>query len=204
MTVQVRAGQTPGEYKADINKVKVVKQADGTEVLRLADLEPEQMPAVSPKASTPKEQSLSPWLESVLAPRLVTALATLPGMSRREGENLSQAVDPAMVRSWAEVMEPSLAMRWNAFAQVNGFAAALLQRPEEREKALQAGGVPVNPTFGAASWSKMAATTTWSNVVSEGAKRALSGQQALQEWLLLPMPEPKSNPWLSGIGSYRY
>lgn len=29
-------------------------------------------------------------------------------------------------------------------------------------------------------------------------------QQALQEWLRLPMPEPKSNPWLSELGAYRY
>lgn len=133
----------------------------------------------------------------------MTALATLPGMLRDAGQNLPEAVDPSLVRSWAEFIDPSLALKWKTYAQINGFSEALLRRAEEGSKGQSAGSV-TSQMPSKAPWVNTAVGTTWSNVVSEGAKHALSGQQALHEWLTLPMPEPKSNPWLSNLGSYRY
>lgn len=197
MAASVQAGQDSAESKADARKTKVVKQADGSEVIRLATL---------PYSPSPfsQEQSQGSWGEAGAAPpRLMTALATLPGMLRGEGQNLPDAVDPSQVRSWAEFIDPSLALQWKSFAQINGFYEALLRLTGKDAQGMHVGGLGV-PMPGKAPGDNGFVGNTWRNVVSEGAKHDLSGQQALREWLVLPMPEPKSNPWLSSLGGYRY
>jgi hypothetical protein len=199
-----QAGQNSCTCKGDLNKIKMVKQTDGSELLRLACLEAGQVPAMLPGEAAPQEEGLAHGVPVITEPRLLRALASVPDLPIDEGKNLERAMDPALVRSWAEVMDPSLVLGWKSFIHVNGFVVALLQRPEEVAKALKAGGDRSGPPSGAAPWVNTAVSTTWRNVVSEGTKRALTGQQALQEWLMLPTPEPKSNPWLSNLGSYRY
>jgi hypothetical protein len=48
-------------------------------------------------------------------------------------------------------------------------------------------GVPLKPTL-------------WSKAYGEGP----GGREAAQEWLKLPMADPRSNPWLSNNLNYRY
>ena len=85
-----------------------------------------------------------------------------------------------------------------------GFSEALLRGPEEGAKGRRTGATSVHPLIKGAPWINTGISTTWRNAVSEGAKRSLSGQEALQEWLMLSSPEPMANPWLSNLGSYRY
>lgn len=176
MTAAVQAGQDAAVRKVDATKTKVVKQADGLEVIRLV------------VAST-REHCQELWAEAGMAPRLMTALATLPGTLRGQGQSLPEAVDPSLVRSWAEFVDPSLALMWKTYAQINGFSKALLRRAGEGLK---------GPSLGGAGQSS--SKVPWVNT----AVGTPSGQRALQEWLMLPMPEPKSNPWLSNLGNYRY
>ena len=205
MTAGAQAGQGSVAGKPGVKNTKVVRQADGSEVVRLADLDAEQVPAILPRSVPIQEQRLGPWLqEAAMEPRLMTALATLPSPPRSEGQNLPEGVDPSLVRSWAEFIDPVLALRWKTIAQMNGFSEALLQHPDNGTKGLKAGGAFANPLPGLVPRLNTGLSTTWSNVVSEGAKRSLSGQQALHEWLMLPIAEPKANPWLSSLGGYRY
>jgi hypothetical protein len=173
---------------------QVAQQADGSVVERLALA---GMPAGFPQWAVPTHvgtappsvseavQRLGAWLDAVTEARAMTVLAASPGTPRNEGQKLPELVDPAKVRNWAEFMDLALALRWKAFAEMNGFSEALLQRPEEGAAVLMSGS----------SWRRYA--------VSQGSKRSTTGQQALQEWLRLPMREP-TNPWLSGLGGYRY
>lgn len=199
-TAPVEAAQDSVESKVDSRKTKVVKQADGSEVIRLADMTYGPSLSITSSAVSTQGQRPGEWPDE---PRLMTALGTLPGMPRGEGQSLTEAVDPSLVRSWAEFIDPSLALKWKSYSQMNGFSEVLRRRAEEGTKG-QHEASPASPISGKAPWVNTAVGTTWRNVVSEGAKRALPGQQALHEWLMLPMPEPKSNPWLSNLGSYRY
>jgi len=190
---QVQAAQNSGEPRVDISKIIVVRQAGGSEVMRLA------------AAPMPDQRVHSlPQHPEAMEPRLMNALATVPAVQRAEGRSLGEMVEPAKVRSWAEFMDPELALRWKTYAQQNGFSAALLWRHEEGSKAQKPGGLPESPIARGAPWINTSVSTTWRNAVSEGAARSLSGQQALREWLKLPTTDPKANPWLSNLGSYRY
>jgi hypothetical protein len=184
--------------------IKVVKQVDGSEVLRLVPHLKKPLSPPPPQTRLAQEPPSDPWLASVTEPRLMNALATLPGPLRREDRSLAEGVDPFQVRSWAEFIEPMLALRWKTLAHLHGFAAPLLWLPEEWSTVSKVGGAPDGSMAYAAPWRNTSLSTTWRSAVSEGAKHALSGQEALQEWLMLPMPEPKANPWLSNLGSYRY
>lgn len=196
----VKAAQDSAEGKTDSRKTKVVKQADGSEVIRLADMTYGPSISITSNAISTHGQLPGEWPDE---PRLMTALGTLPGMPRGEGQSLTEAVDPSLVRSWAEFIDPSLALKWKSYAQINGFSEVQRWRADEGTKGPHVAS-QTSPVSGKAPWVNTAVGTTWRNVVSEGAKRALPGQQALHEWLMLPMPEPKSNPWLSNLGSYRY
>lgn len=187
------AAQHAGELLSETGKVIVVKQADGKEMMRLV-----AAPIVEQQAY------ILPQHPAAMEPRLMNALATLPAAHRAEGKSLAEMVEPAKVRSWAEFMDPALAQRWGTSTPQNGFSAALLWRPEDRSKAQNAGGLPESPIARGAPWVNTNLSTTWRNVVSEGAAHSLSSQQALQEWLKLPTADPKANPWLSDLGSYRY
>ena len=201
-----------GVRKAHPVNTQVVKQPDGSVVERLAlTSTPARWPrwispinvGTVPDSVSEQSQRLGAWLESVTEPQAMTALAAIPGAPRDAGQKLPDMVDPAMVRNWAEFMDPTLALRWKALAEMNGFIETMPQRPEAGSKALKA-APPGNPWARVLPWVNKGLGITWRNAVSEGSKRSLTGQQALQEWLMLPMPELKSNPWLSSLGSYRY
>lgn len=200
MAAGVRADPSSGACDAHAGRLKVVRQADGGEMIRLAALDAVQAPDPSSQNISPQVQRLVPWPDEVQEARLVTALATLPGVQRSEGQTLPDIVDPAMVRSWAEFVDPTLALKWK-YAQLGGFTGAMLQRQDDGGKGQHYGN---RRAAGKPASAEPGKKTTWRNVVVEGAKRSRSGQQALREWRMLPMPEPKSNPWLSNLGSYRY
>ena len=181
--------------KQDSMRTRLVKQADGTTIERLtntgAGLE---YPGVGLPAAS---QGIEALWDVMLEARPMTALATLPGRRRDEGQTLPEVVDPSLVRNWAEFIDPNLALRWNALADQMGFTNAMGRLPA-------AGIGRAHPMV---RWHLRPAegvNNSWKNVVAEGAKRNLSGQQALQEWLTLPTPGAKSNPWLTGLGGYRY
>lgn len=181
MAIPVQAGQIAG---AEAPNIQLAKRVDGGEVDRLARLPPPAMPMHAPALLPP---GLDAWL-AALEPSPMTALATLP-VPRPEGENLTRGVDPSRVRSWAELVDPAMAMHWLVLARLGGFVSeALLQRPDARPG--QEG-----PGF---------RKTSRSSGAGEGAKPPLAGQKAVQEWLKLPTPAPRANPWLSGLDGYRY
>lgn len=197
MVVPVQAAQDPGVFR-------LVKQNTASELKRFVPILADQNSVLPVKSAPTPERSLDRGMDPVAEPRLMHALATLPAMPRNEGQDLPETVDPAMVRSWAEFMDPAMVLGWYAFAQSSGFAQALLKRPDVGGRGTKP-PIAANPSYNRGMpWVNTGLSIPWSNVVSEGEKRALSGRQALQEWLMLPMPEPKSNPWLSNLGSYRY
>ncbi len=198
----VQAGQKMGDSRGQGQATNVVRQADGSEIIRLAARFPEP-PPVTPlqaKGDSDQEPSFGRWLDAMAAPHPMKALAIQPFQERLVHESIATGVDPSAVRSWAEYMDPILAMQWQMFAQMYGFSEALLRRPADSMKMQKAGGFGTLPSPGVDT----GVHTTWSNVVTQGAKRSLTGQQAIQEWLKLPTPAPTSNPWLSNLGSYRY
>jgi len=199
-----QAGQKVGDPRCHSQATSIVRQADGSEIIRLVALPAEPTAnataPVQAKGAAQQEASLGHWLESMAVPHPMKALAIQPFQERLVHESIAQGVDPSAVRSWAEYMDPVLAMQWQMFAQMYGFSEALLRRPGESHKTEKAVGSGPVPRPGVDTGLH----TTWTNVVTQGAKRSLTGQQAIQEWLKLPSPEPVSNPWLSNLGSYRY
>jgi hypothetical protein len=194
--VSAQAAPSSGHEHMGLRQIKVVKQADGTEVVRLAVLNDTLKAISSPSRA---EESLGSWLDAASAPRLMTALAVQPGVPLNADKNLSVAVNPAVVSSWAEFMEPALAMWWKLSAQANNYSGALLRYLKEGT------GVAIAPSSpGGAPWRSTGLSPTWSNALSGGGKHFFPYQQASQEWLMLPMPVPKANPWLIHLGTYRY
>ncbi|MCP5278792.1 MAG: hypothetical protein H6935_10600 [Thiobacillus sp.] len=187
LVATAQAGQDADDGRDGFPKTRVVKRADGSEVVRLATLQHEAAMRMDSPSSLPP--GVISWLAS-LEPRPTTALATLPARSRQEARNLPAGVDPSRVRSWAEFTDPALALQGLVLARLGGFSEALLQRPDPGVRAEQTGISPQG--------------TTVVRTVSEGAKPSLSGRLAIQAWLTLPRLEPRANPWLSNLGSYRY
>lgn len=136
-----------------------------------------------------------------LMPRAMTALATVPNTSKANGTtSLADQVNPGLALSWAEFIDPAVAASKRKLTDTPAIENAVWRyvasAPQANRSAL-ANSVQT-------SRNTINVTTTWRSVVMEGARRNLTGGQALQEWLLLPMPEPRSNPWLSGSTGYRY
>lgn len=198
--------------------VKKVRQRDGSIVVRL------DMPAkASPMKATsgqgasgflqerprnPEDieraknaQLMDQWLDAVTEPRFMTALAGVATNPGADPKALSQAIDPSNVRNWSEFVDPDLYLRWMAGSMEPKFKQAIHNRlPDTQAQQLwivfpvffaiphefQA-GVPLKPTI-------------WSNAFGGGP----GGQASAQEWLKLPSPDPKSNPWLRASQNYRY
>lgn len=182
---------------ADGVKTYVTRQGNGWLVERLAEpgnesLMPQRLPVYLPES-----QGLNAVWEAMLDARAMTALATLPGIQRNPGQKLPDVIEPAQVRNWAEFVEPELALRWKLLADRSGFSRARRDLPE-------AGPGRAHPLVRWSEGRSEGPANTWHNVVTEGAARALNGQQALQEWLTLPSPAPAANPWLGGLKGYRY
>jgi hypothetical protein len=150
------------------------------------------------EATTAPLQVLATWLESRVEPQAMTALASVPVSSREAGQTLPEVVNPALARNWAEVVDPTLALLQRVLVIRNGFSEALLQHPET---ASGSRGLPLangTPSTG------MGSTTPWRNGAGGGTKPARSGQQALHDWQMMPMPAPRATPWLSNLDGYRY
>lgn len=130
-------------------------------------------------------------------PRAMTALGALPEVRRDAGQALAEWVEPDLVRNWAEFANPGLGSHWQALAEGGGFSNAMLWLPA-------AGIGQAHPLVRWPLKRDEGLKNTWRNVVSEGARHDLTGQQALREWLTLPMPTPHTNPWLTNISGYRY
>lgn len=200
--------------------VKKIRQRDGSVVVRLDmhSSSPSQkrnnrqgMPGSSYSESHPavtgdavhakNSQLMDQWLDAVTEPRFMTALATVAMSTGAEAKSLNKAVDPTTVRNWAEFVDPDLYLRWMASGVDPKLNQAIHNRtPDTRStphwiafpvfiaipKEFQA-GVPLNPTI-------------WSNAYGSTS----GGQEAAQEWLTLPIPDPKTNPWLRASQNYRY
>ncbi|MEW5769244.1 MAG: hypothetical protein AB1831_02655 [Pseudomonadota bacterium] len=190
-------------------RVRLVRQADGSVVERLAMASAPQLSSDTghvPEGGVERAargglpgqvEGLMEFLDSILEPRAMTALATVPVAGDAQGALLSNWVDPSLVRNWAEFVDPALALRWKMLIAGKGFSQAVMLRGEDASRS------EVH-SLGRPGQGGGQVATTWRNAVSEGAKRSLNGQQALREWLVLPMPDPKANPWLSNLAGYRY
>lgn len=218
---QGEAGSARAQAKAAKSTrlaVQKVRQKDGTVVVRLdmkaaplagnvkgarkAPVVSERLPAEIPDAvPTRNSQLMDQWLDAVTEPRFMTALATValsPGSGSRE---LNKTIDPTNVRNWAEFVDPDLYLRWKSFGLDPRLNQAIHNRAQDTGSApvwvafpiffaipreFQA-GVPLKPTL-------------WSNAFSSGP----GGLEAAQEWLKLPTPDARSNPWLRAGQNYRY
>jgi hypothetical protein len=63
-------------------------------------------------------QILKEWLDAVTEPRFMTALASVamePGVTAK---SMNRPIDPALVRNWAEFVDPHLYLRWMASAWI--------------------------------------------------------------------------------------
>lgn len=198
--------------------VKKVRQKDGSIVMRL------NMPAkaVSGKAAPapgalgfPEDRPqtrqeierakysllMDQWLDAITEPRFMTALAAAAIDPGAEPKVLSSTIDPSLVRNWSEFVDPDLYLRWITGGMDPKFNQAIHNHvPDTRiqqhwiafpvffaiPQEIQA-GVPLKPTI-------------WSNAFGNGP----GGLAAAQEWLKLPTPDPKSNPWLRAGQNYRY
>jgi hypothetical protein len=198
--------------------VKKVRQKDGSIVVRLdmrvtalankvkgaqvSQATPEGHQAPTPDAALAKNsQLMDQWLDAVTEPRFMTALATVAMSPNAESREINKAVDPANVRNWAEFVDPDLYLRWKLSGLDPRFNQAIHNRTQDPRvmprgivfpiffaipHELQA-GIPLKPML-------------WSNVFGAGP----SAQEAAQEWLKLPSPDAKSNPWLRASQNYRY
>lgn len=218
--VQAEAGSTRASAKAGkpaALKTKQIRQKDGSVVVRLSLPKRARAQASSPgvvampdreaKAYTSgavagnDPQILKEWLDAVTEPRFMTALASVamePGVTAK---SMNRPIDPALVRNWAEFVDPHLYLRWMASGVDSKFNQAILKQSPELNLAPHAfltlignmvpvfarAGVPLKPTL-------------WSKAYGEGP----GGREAAQEWLKLPMADPISNPWLSNNLNYRY
>lgn len=122
----VQAGQKLENYRVSGPRTETVKQVDGSEMRRLSGLPHRLAPGMPPNFPSSQGPALGPWQESNVEPRLMTALGTLPAHRRALGQNLSQNVDPVLVRNWTEFVDPALALRWQATAHLQGFREALM------------------------------------------------------------------------------
>ena len=140
------------------------------------------------------------WLESLAEPRAITALATVPHASGDERRALPQGgLNLMLARSWAEFMDPAMAILSQALAVRNGFAEALLQRVETASGVQQTGQRKTLSGYQLPGLSA-GAMTSWRKVDGAGPIRAQGDQPPPSGWLMLPMPH--ANPWLAG--GYRY
>jgi hypothetical protein len=209
--VPARASVKAG--KAISPATKRIKQKDGSIVIRLAmpkEAQGKNAKDVSPPSTTgpmlggvPEKTTpnVREWLEAVTEPRFMTALASVamePGVATR---TLNKPIDPALVRNWAEFIDPNLYMRWMAAGVDSRYNQAILKQSPDSRNLLHAWLLPINNLVpGFAQAGVPLNTTLWSHAFGEGP----SGQEAAKEWLKLPMPDPKANPWLSNSLNYRY
>jgi len=177
----------------------LVRGQDGSVVERLVAVP--QTLAVS-AGSGKSSMGLSPlesFWNTYLQARHMPALASAPEAKRVDGQALATAVDPGQLRNWAEFTDPELALRWASLERESGVTHAMLHVPA-------AGWGQAHPLvrWSVAQDQPATPVNSWKNVVTEGARSALPGQQALRQWLTLPSPPPTSNPWLNGLRTYRY
>lgn len=190
--------------------VRQVRQKDGSVVARLempkkldrtgkghpAPTLPPNLAEAEPMQSPRK---IDQWLDAVTEPRVMSALATVAVGPSLEPRSLAQNIDPAKVRNWTEFVDPELYLRWMAGGTDPRFGQAIHNRPPMASPRWPVFPIqfPVPPEFQPGAPLK---PTLWSNALEEGA----GGQAASQEWLKLPMPDPKANPWLKASQHYRY
>ncbi len=196
---------------------KLVKQKDGSVVIRLAM--PKQarsknakstshtatvQGATAPAIGGTSEKGIpdiQEWLDAVAEPRFMTALASVamePGITARA---MNKPIDPALVRNWAEFIDPNLYMRWLAAGVDSRYNQAILKQAPELRAPLQRGLFPINIVIpGFAQAGVPLNPMLWTYAFGDGP----GGQEAAKEWLKLPMPDPRANPWLSSSLNYRY
>lgn len=193
--------------------VKKVRQKDGSVVVRLDMHRPtksggvlaaegtQPFPGTLDAPSGKTSRGTEHWLDVPSEPKAMTALATVALDAGNEAKPLGSGVDPANVRSWAEFVDPDLYLRWMAAGVDSRYRQAIHNRSQEpilgtvesffpvrlEIPANAQAGVPLKPTL-------------WTNAYVEGR----NAQDAAKEWLMLPMPDPKSNPWLRPSQNYRY
>ncbi len=191
--------------------VSVVKQKDGSMVDRL-DLS--VLPASSRDGripSTPAEwldrmidptrnglilrqpHLLAEWLDAVTEPKFMTALATVALDPETYPKTLNRLVDPATARNWSESMDPEILMRWMAAGLDPRVYQAVFQHMFDPKKYLRwANAYPENNPN---------STVGCAPAPDELEFRKLPDRQ---QWMQMPVREPKDNPWLANNCSYRY
>ena len=205
--VGVDAAQTRKPVRLSVS---VVKQKDGSMVDRL-DLS--VLPASSRDGripSTPAEwldRMIDPtrnglilrqphlfaeWLDAVTEPQFMTALATVALDPETYPKTLNRLVDPATARNWSEFMDPQVLMRWMAAGMDPKVYQAVFQHMFDPKKYLRwATAQPGN--------------NAWSAVVPPAPDESeVRKSPDHQQWMQMPVREPRENPWLANNRSYRY
>lgn len=205
------AGAVSSSGKSPL-KTKVVKRADGSVMERLA-LKGTAGKRLADAPMRYRDVPPAPGNKATDATadaRVMTALGAISNVPREGVRNLPIWLDPASVRNWAEFVDPALALRAQLQAQSQAERAFITDSlwrytdARSRTSASESAGHALAEPVHQAESTDTRPHTTWRSVVMDGAARSLNGQQALEAWMKLPMPDPKANPWLVHLGTYRY
>lgn len=197
--------------------VNVVKQKDGSVIERL---DQSALPSVARDDSvpgTPAEwlarmidptrhglvvkhpELLAEWLDAVTEPRFMTALATVAMNPETYPMTMSRLADPATARNWSEIANPEVFRRWMAVGMDPRHYQAVFQRMLDPKKYLRwAGAGLYTPALPVIESEKSAPGGQPYN------GRAPAPLSSAEKWLQLPTQDPKTNPWLAGLNTYRY
>jgi len=210
--VKVRHGGEAGKRVA--LPTQRVHQKDGSVMLRLALPKASKRTAAKARSApmperggfgvdpaTERSAAVQAWLDAVAEPRVMTALAAVAMQPGVPVKNLNSQPDPALVRSGEEFSDPRLYLALQAAGLDFMYGRAILRQTPNGMGAPAQGFFPITlmiPEFARAGVPLK--STLWSKAFDEGS----GGHEAAQQWLKLPTPDPRANPWLSHNPHYRY
>ncbi len=79
-------------------------------------------------------EAFTQWLDAVTEPRFMTALAAVAANPTTYPRILSDAIDPAAVRNWAEFTDPRLYLRWMLASGNPVFQRAIISKLSDPAK----------------------------------------------------------------------
>lgn len=140
------------------------------------------------------------WLDAVTEPRFMTALGAVAADPATYPRILSDAIDPAAARNWAEFTDPQLYLRWMLASANPSFQQAIISRmtdPAKMKHWLEAMNRPETYMPVLAGFGK--APTAWVGAMANG----FGAPAGSQEWLKLPTGSLPGANATTGV-RYRY
>lgn len=166
-------------------------------------------------------EAFAAWLDAVTEPRFMTALAAVAVDPATYPKALSDAVDPATARNWAEFTDPQLYLRWMLASGTPSFQQAIIHKmtdPAKLRRWLETASHPAQlaPLAAAverapAAWLRASGDPSSYAPLARLAQpgtplawmEAFAGRLGGQDWLRLPA-DPISAGHLNPTPRYRY